>query len=74
MKESALDLERTIIADDQAPGVAHPDDGALDDPAAFVTTQRPAILRGWTRPRNPYGETLAAPQEDARLPRATLCS
>jgi len=50
MKERPVDLERAVIAHDQAPEVSQPADGALDDPTPPVPPQRPAILRGRTYP------------------------
>src|SRR5258708_2836897 len=45
MKERAVDRERTVVADDQAPEVAEPGVGALDDPSPSVAPQRSTVLR-----------------------------
>src|SRR5208283_1861008 len=46
MKEATIDRQRAVVTHRQAPKVAQPGDGALNDPAPFVTPQRSAILRG----------------------------
>ena len=48
MKKGAIDLERTVVANYQAPEVAEPADRAFDHPASSVPAQRSAILRGRT--------------------------
>src|SRR5271157_2490485 len=50
MKERAVDLERAVVAHQQAAEVPQPADGAFNDPAFSVSAQRPAILRGRTYP------------------------
>src|ERR1700686_4204089 len=44
MKERAIDHERAVVADDQAPEVPQPADGAFDDPPFSVPAQCSAIL------------------------------
>src|SRR6266571_5381722 len=48
MKERPIDLERAVIAHNQAPVIPQPADGTLDDPAAPIPPQRATILRGRT--------------------------
>ena len=45
MKESFIDGDRAIVANDQPAKVAEPSKGAFHLPATPVSTQRPAILR-----------------------------
>ncbi len=45
MKERAIDCERTVVADNQAPEVSQPGVGAFHDPSPLVPPQGPAILR-----------------------------
>ena len=45
MKERPVDSERAVVADDQAPEVSQPTDGAFHDPTPPVSPQRAAILR-----------------------------
>ena len=40
MKESAIDLERAVVAHDQAPEVTEPGVGAFDNPSPPVAPQR----------------------------------
>jgi hypothetical protein len=44
MKERPVDLERAVIAHDQAPIISQPADGAFDDPTAPIPPQRATIL------------------------------
>jgi hypothetical protein len=44
MKERPVDLERAIIAHDQAPVIPQPADGTLDDPTPPIPPQRATIL------------------------------
>jgi len=44
MKEGTVDSARAIIANDQAPEIPQPADGALDDPSPPAPPQRQAIL------------------------------
>ncbi|GEM_PF-4042331 len=39
MKEPPVDGERAVVAHDQAPEIAQPANGALDDPAPLVPPQ-----------------------------------
>jgi len=45
MKERPVDLERAVVAHDQAPEVSEPADGALDDPTPPIPSQGTTILR-----------------------------
>ena len=45
MKERPVDLERAVIAHNQAPVIPQPANGALHDPAAAIAPQGAAILR-----------------------------
>jgi hypothetical protein len=45
MKERSINLERAVIANNQAPVIPQPADGAVDDPAATIPLQRATILR-----------------------------
>src|SRR6516165_7670416 len=45
MKESFINSDGTVVANDQSAKVAEPRQGAFNLPAAPVTAQRPAILR-----------------------------
>ena len=44
MKEGAIDRERAVVADDQAPEVSEPGVGAFDNPSPSIAPQRSAIL------------------------------
>src|SRR5260370_40628590 len=44
MKERPGDLERAVVAHDQAPEVSQPADGAFDNPASPIPPQRATIL------------------------------
>src|SRR5271167_4930728 len=46
MKECAIDFERAVVTDYQAPEVSEPADRAFNDPAFSISAQRAAILRG----------------------------
>ena len=48
MKKGAIDLQRRVVAYDQAAEIAEPADRAFDHPAFSVSAQRSAILRGRT--------------------------
>src|ERR1700752_1640820 len=45
MKERPVDLERAVIAHDQAPSSPQPADGAFDDPATPIPSQCTTVLR-----------------------------
>src|SRR5690242_1334906 len=47
MKESFIDGDRAIVANDQTAEVAEPGEGAFHLPTTPVSTQRSAILRAW---------------------------
>jgi hypothetical protein len=47
MKESLIDGNRTVVANHQPAVVAEPGEGAFNDPATMVATQRSAILGRW---------------------------
>src|ERR1700682_2513336 len=66
MKERAVDLERAVIAYDQAPEVSEPADRALDDPTSPVSPQLAPILCGRTNPPLSMGTD----QLDAATPQA----
>src|SRR5574337_1267741 len=45
MKEALINGERAVIAHHQSSVVAEPSEGAFNDPASFIATQRPTVLR-----------------------------
>jgi hypothetical protein len=45
MKESPIDLERTVVAHNESAKVADPCERALDCPAPFVASKKATILR-----------------------------
>ena len=48
MKERPVDLERAVITHHQAPEIAQPGVGALDDPTTLIPPQRSPVLCGCT--------------------------
>src|SRR6516162_2656073 len=48
MKERPVDLERAIVAHHQAPEIAQPRVGALDNATTLIAPQRSPVLRGRT--------------------------
>jgi hypothetical protein len=45
MKESLVDVNRTIVAHDESAEVAEPSEGALHGPASLIAAQGPTVLR-----------------------------
>ena len=50
MKESLVNLQRSIVTHDQAAEVSQPGEGAFHCPAPPVSPQRPTVLRRWPAP------------------------